>query len=143
MPELPEVETVKNSLKELVLNKCKNKNIFVCEGLWAVEKLIEKGFKVTHFFYNSDKFENNKIILITGTNGKTTTTALTSHILSKKFNAPYCGNIGISPIEYKDKNVDYYTPEGCDNYFRYGASCGYVVMKNTIEQIAKEMGVEL
>ena len=47
--------------KELVLNKCKNKNIFVCEGLWAVEKLIEKGFKVTHFFYNSDKFENNKI----------------------------------------------------------------------------------
>lgn len=47
--------------KELVLNKCKNKSIFVCEGLWAVEKLIEKGFKVTHFFYNSDKLENNKI----------------------------------------------------------------------------------
>ncbi len=56
-------------------------------------------------------FDRDKMIAITGTNGKTTTTALTSFILSKKFNAPYCGNIGISPIEYLDKGVDYYVIE--------------------------------
>ena len=32
--------------KSLVENKCKDKTLFVCEGLWAVEKLIEKGLKV-------------------------------------------------------------------------------------------------
>ena len=47
--------------KSLVDNKCKDKSLFVCEGLWAVDKLIEKGLKVTHFFFNSDKLENNKI----------------------------------------------------------------------------------
>lgn len=47
--------------KSLVDNKCKDKKLFVCEGLWAVEKLIEKKLKVTHFFYNSDKLENGKI----------------------------------------------------------------------------------
>lgn len=45
-------------------------------------------------------------------------------------------------IKEGEKNVDYYTPEGCDLFFRNGTSCGYVVMKNTIAQIAKEMGVE-
>lgn len=36
-------------------------------------------------------------IAITGTNGKTTTTALVSHILSANYNAPACGNIGLPP----------------------------------------------
>jgi len=48
--------------KSLVDNKCKDKTLFVCEGLWAVEKLIEKNITVTHFFFNSDKLENDKII---------------------------------------------------------------------------------
>lgn len=42
--------------KNLVDNKVKNTNLFVCEGLWAVDKLIEKKLKVTAFYYNSDKF---------------------------------------------------------------------------------------
>lgn len=45
--------------KSLVDNKCKNKTLFVCEGLWAVEKLIQKEIKVSHFFYNNDKLEND------------------------------------------------------------------------------------
>ena len=28
--------------KSMVENKCKDKTLFVCEGLWAVDKLIEK-----------------------------------------------------------------------------------------------------
>lgn len=47
--------------KSLVENKCKDRRLFVCEGLWAVEKLIEKKIKVTHFFYNGDKLDAEKI----------------------------------------------------------------------------------
>ena len=47
--------------KSLVENKCKDKTLFVCEGLWAVEKLIEKNINVTHFFYNSEKLEKTEI----------------------------------------------------------------------------------
>ena len=47
--------------KSLVENKCKDKSLFVCEGLWAVEKLIEEGIAVSHFFYNADKLEQDKI----------------------------------------------------------------------------------
>lgn len=50
-------------------------------------------------------------IAITGTNGKTTTTALTSHILSKEYKAPTCGNIGNPPCDLIDENVDYFVCE--------------------------------
>ena len=46
-------------------------------------------------------------IVITGTNGKTTTTALVSHILSKNFSAPVCGNIGVPPTALIDQKHDY------------------------------------
>lgn len=64
-------------------------------------------------------FEKDKMIIVTGTNGKTTTTALVSHILSKKYFAPYCGNIGISPFEYIDKGVDYYVIEASSYQLNY------------------------
>lgn len=52
---------------------------------------------------------NTKIpfIAITGTNGKTTTTALVSHILSKNFEAPVCGNIGVPPTSLIEGNHDF------------------------------------
>lgn len=52
---------------------------------------------------------NTKIpfIAITGTNGKTTTTALVSHILSKDFNAPVCGNIGVPPTSLIEEKHDF------------------------------------
>ena len=43
------------NVKSLVENKCKDKTLFVCEGLWAVDKLIEKNFEVLQFFYNADR----------------------------------------------------------------------------------------
>lgn len=45
--------------KNLVNNKCKDKNVFICEGLWATEKLISQNFKVTHFFFNQEKIDND------------------------------------------------------------------------------------
>lgn len=50
-------------------------------------------------------------IAITGTNGKTTTTALTSHILSTKYTAPTCGNIGIPPTSLLNEKNDYFVTE--------------------------------
>jgi len=50
-------------------------------------------------------------ISITGTNGKTTTTALTSHILSTQYKAPACGNIGQPPVALISDNPDYFVCE--------------------------------
>ena len=47
------------------------------------------------------------VIAITGTNGKTTTTALVSHILSKDFDAPVCGNIGVPPTSLIEEKHDF------------------------------------
>lgn len=53
------------------------------------------------------KNTNIPFIAITGTNGKTTTTSLISHILSEKYDAPYCGNIGIPPSSLIFDKHDY------------------------------------
>ncbi|MFA7659251.1 MAG: UDP-N-acetylmuramoyl-L-alanine--D-glutamate ligase [Candidatus Gastranaerophilaceae bacterium] len=50
-------------------------------------------------------------IAITGTNGKTTTTALTAHILSEEYKAEACGNIGNPPCDLLDKDIDYFVCE--------------------------------
>lgn len=50
-------------------------------------------------------------IIITGTNGKTTTTSLTEHILSKKLKTKACGNIGTPPCSMADENLDYFVCE--------------------------------
>ena len=50
-------------------------------------------------------------IIITGTNGKTTTTALTQHILSQKLKTVACGNIGTPPCLVADENLDYFVCE--------------------------------
>ncbi len=91
------------------------------------EAEILKKLKERNISYFSDIeycsfFDREKMIAITGTNGKTTTTALVSYILSKKFNAPYCGNIGISPMEYMDKHVDYYVIEASSFQLYYSKS---------------------
>lgn len=50
-------------------------------------------------------------IAITGTNGKTTTTYLTSHILNSEYNAPVCGNIGVPPTSLLEEKLDYFVCE--------------------------------
>ena len=50
-------------------------------------------------------------ISITGTNGKTTTTALVSHILSTQYKAPACGNIGQPPVALVNDKPDYFVCE--------------------------------
>jgi len=50
-------------------------------------------------------------IIITGTNGKTTTTSLTEHILAKTMNVKACGNIGQPPCNIAGENLDYFICE--------------------------------
>lgn len=50
-------------------------------------------------------------IAITGTNGKTTTTALTAHILKEEFKAEECGNIGKPPCNFIDTDIEYFVCE--------------------------------
>lgn len=47
--------------KSLVDNKCKDKSLFITEGLWAVEKLIAQKFDVTAFYVNVEKLESGKL----------------------------------------------------------------------------------
>ena len=46
-----------NLAKNLVDNKSKDDSLFICEGLWACDKLISQKFVITHFFYNIDKIK--------------------------------------------------------------------------------------
>lgn len=50
-------------------------------------------------------------VAITGTNGKTTTTALTAHILSTEFKAYPCGNYGVPPCDLLDGDVEIFVCE--------------------------------
>jgi len=49
--------------------------------------------------------------VITGTNGKTTTTALTAHIVKSQFKTEACGNIGLPPCDLLDKDLDWFILE--------------------------------
>ena len=50
-------------------------------------------------------------VAITGTNGKTTTTALTAHILNTEFKAYPCGNYGVPPCDLLDGDVEIFVCE--------------------------------
>ena len=62
-------------------------------------------------YLNTDK----PFVAITGTNGKTTTTALTAHILSAKYNAIPCGNYGKPPCDLLSDDLDYFVCE-CSSF---------------------------
>ena len=69
------------------------------EVLRLLDKLDVPYFSDLEIAYNF-KPKTSKIVTITGTNGKTTTTMLTSYILGAKFTAPATGNVGVSPLDY-------------------------------------------
>ena len=62
--------------------------------------------------FNNKNRTNKKLICITGTNGKSTTTALTAHLLNNiGLNAIACGNIGINVLSLDVKKYDYFVVE--------------------------------
>lgn len=62
-------------------------------------------------------------IAITGTNGKTTTTALTAHILNSEYKAEPCGNYGMPPCDLiDDSSIDYFVCECSSFQLEYSPS---------------------
>lgn len=78
-----------------------------------VKKIRSKKIPVISEIEFAGRYTNAKMIGITGTNGKTTTTLLTHHILKKAgLNAGLAGNIGKSfALQVAEENHDYYVLE--------------------------------
>lgn len=78
-----------------------------------VKALLEKGTPVISEIEFAGRYTNAKMICITGSNGKTTTTMLTYHILlSAGLNVGLAGNVGDSlALQVAKKDFDYYVVE--------------------------------
>jgi UDP-N-acetylmuramoylalanine--D-glutamate ligase len=78
-----------------------------------VKKLLEKGIPVISEIEFASKYTQAKTIGITGSNGKTTTTMLTYHILKKAgWNVGLAGNVGQSfAKQIAEENYDWYVLE--------------------------------
>ena len=70
-------------------------------------KLKELGVEIISEVELAWRLVKTPFAVITGTNGKTTTTALTAHIVSGEFKAEACGNIGLPPCDLIDKGLDW------------------------------------
>ncbi len=78
-----------------------------------ISKIKAKNIRLSSEIEFASAFTNAKIIAITGSNGKTTTTSLIYHILKKgKLNVGLGGNIGTSfAKQVAEENFDYYVVE--------------------------------
>ncbi len=91
-------------------------------------KLKEKGIPVISEIEFAGRYTNAKMICITGSNGKTTTTSLIYHIFKKAgFNVGLAGNIGQSlAYQVAECNYDYYVIElssfQLDNMYKFHAN---------------------
>ena len=91
-------------------------------------KLKEKGIPVISEIEFAGRYTNAKMICITGSNGKTTTTSLIYHIFKKAgLNVGLAGNIGQSlAYQVAECNYDYYVIElssfQLDNMYKFRAN---------------------
>ena len=78
-----------------------------------IKKVMEKGIPVISEIEFAGRYTNAKMICITGSNGKTTTTSLIYHIFKQAgLNVGLAGNIGQSlALQVAEKNYDYYVIE--------------------------------
>ena len=89
-----------------------------------VKALLEKGISVISEIEFASQFTDATIIAITGSNGKTTTSMLTHHLLKQELNVGLAGNIGDSfAKQVLEHNYDNYVLEissfqldGCFNF---------------------------
>lgn len=78
------------------------------------KKLSEEKIRVIseiELAYIESENSSSSFVAITGTNGKTTTTALTEHVLQQEYKACACGNIGNPPCNLLEQNIDYFVCE--------------------------------
>lgn len=83
------------------------------EGAPMVEKVRSRGIPVISEIEFAGRYTSAKMICITGSNGKTTTTSLIYHILKEAgYNVGLAGNIGSSlALQVAQQSYDYYVIE--------------------------------
>ena len=93
----------------------------------VIKKILEKQIPVVSEIEFASRYTQAKMICITGTNGKTTTTMLTYHILSKAgLKVGLAGNVGKSfAMQVAENKYDYFVLElssfQLDGMFRFKA----------------------
>ncbi len=100
--------------KNLILNaSIVVKSPGIPDSTLLVEKLIDKGVLVVSEIEFASWYTNAKLIGITGSNGKTTTTSLTCHILNHAgLKVGFAGNIGKSfAFQVAKHDYDFYVLE--------------------------------
>lgn len=103
-----------NHTEDLILNATVvMKSPGIPEKSPIVKKLLEKGMPVISEIEFAAKYTSAKTIGITGSNGKTTTTMLTYHLLkSGGLNVGLAGNVGKSfAWQVAEENFDFYVLE--------------------------------
>ena len=115
--------------EELILNADEViKSPGIPNDIPMILKLKEKGIPVISEIEFAGRYTNAKMICITGSNGKTTTTSLIYHIFKKAgLNVGLAGNIGQSlAYQVAECNYDYYVIElssfQLDNMYKFHAN---------------------
>ena len=104
----------KQHTEKLILNADEVvKSPGIPEKASIVKALLEKGTPVISEIEFAGRYTHAKMICITGSNGKTTTTMLTYHILqSAGLNVGLAGNVGDSlALQVAEKDFDYFVVE--------------------------------
>ncbi len=115
--------------EELILNADEVvKSPGIPEDAPMVRKVREAGIPVISEIEFAGRYTNAKMICITGSNGKTTTTSLIYHIFRNAgYNVGLAGNIGQSlALQVAEKDYDYYVIElssfQLDNMYHFRAN---------------------
>ena len=115
--------------EELILNADEIiKSPGIPENAPMVLKIKEKGIPIISEIEFAGRYTHAKMICITGSNGKTTTTSLIYHIFKKAgYNVGLAGNIGRSlALQVAEENFDYYVIElssfQLDNMYQFRAN---------------------
>ncbi|RRQ47848.1 UDP-N-acetylmuramoyl-L-alanine--D-glutamate ligase [Maribacter algicola] len=106
-------EESKHSEEKIMKADVVMKSPGIPDSVPLVKELVNKGIPVISEIEFASRYTDAKIIGITGSNGKTTTTMLTYHILkSGGLNVAMAGNIGDSFAKMvAEENFDYYVLE--------------------------------
>lgn len=119
---------------ELILNSDKIvKSPGIPDNADVVKKIHEKSIPILSEIEFAFPYTNAKMICITGTNGKTTTTMLTYHVLKKAgLSVGLAGNVGKSfALQVAESNFEYYVLElssfQLDNMYKFKATIAIIM----------------
>lgn len=102
-----------HTLENILLGDCLMKSPGIPEKTTVMQAVRQKGIKVVSELEFAFQYSKGKIVGITGSNGKTTTTLLTHYLLQQGgMDVALCGNIGYSyALQVANDDKPYYVLE--------------------------------